>query len=1036
MARRSKAMMRPGRQRLSPHPLSHTACLGTTSQDDMNDPKGSPPRGGPSEATNLADTRQKSERNKKIWMTDLFERIVEVEVDIDKFLEKFVPSSVDTPPSVDAPPSIDAPRRKRGKSKRKPKPVGAPKCEDKNFTGIVPRGKGKESGMYGPLIDGLTHLVDNFPESHRPTFHNCANTELNPPYELCDIVEHRTKQDIVVTVPSLPSLDPLLRWRNLALVFEVKGEECDDPMKKYLDKHEETIIQLAKSARNLMLAQGRLFAFCVGIYGHTARIFRFDRAGGVCSPLFNYITDPQYLHGFLWRFVHPINEGCAVVGDDPTTSLGTEADRSNVERHAKEMNASYKEDSNTIRRFIVTDDRIVADEPRKKEKTYLAYKMIFVNNRLCSRASMLWEAFELDDAGQPTGPPVVIKEGWRLFRRPSEITHYQDLQEAADSAAEDAAVFLSGFAELECGDDLGLRETKTLAEAGHAVTSDKKPLPRPAAAAMDESQLLQLAFDPAVVFGHRTVSACCREAPPDFERGQIRMVIKTVGTPITDFKSTYEMVGCLYDAIAAHKRAYQAGIIHRDVSRGNVMFRRKANGVARGFLHDFDHASSWKRFLADIQSGDSLAAWEAYTWEEYKKDVAAFNTVLGDSTKGADLDYDADERVDLDRSGSGAAQPQETPSVQEELQDAPRAPSSPADAPPTPGDPPHTPREPKDAPHSPAKSKEEQRKEEQKQRTGTIHFMAIEILSKGFRVTHEARHDLESFYWLLVWIVLRHVKCDVKYRTWHRLFDCANSEAAVDIKMAWLTGDTERITINANRPLTSLLERFRLLCQKNSNIKQSEARMTHDKVLHLFAVSLRNRSVWPQNDGAIPWTMPATEPSDHPQPDGRTRTTGTIAFSIPTQEEAVTGVAPDDALRTSRARRAVPDTGDPREEAQTGPEPDGDIEVGPIKKGKRPARKTVARLPPARPVTRTMSQASGSHNAPPSSDDASAAQGSNPPRLRKQKGLPPRLASSAPRMGPPPMRAMRSMGPPPVPVTRSMDPPQRRRRVAWSHQRR
>lgn len=526
----------------------------------MNDPKGSPPRGGPSEATNLADTRQKSERNKKIWMTDLFERIVEVEVDIDKFLEKFVPSS------VDAPPSIDAPRRKRGKSKRKPKPVGAPKCEDKNFTGIVPRGKGKESGMYGPLvsdtciaksatphvclqIDGLTHLVDTFPESHRPTFHNCANTELNPPYELCDIVEHRTKPDIVVTVPSLPSLDPLLRWRNLALVFEVKGEECDDPMKKYLDKHEETIIQLAKSARNLMLAQGRLFAFCVGIYGHTARIFRFDRAGGVCSPLFNYITDPQYLHGFLWRFVHPINEGCAVVGDDPTTSLGTEADRSNVERHAKEMNASYKEDSNTIRRFIVTDDRIVADEPRKKEKTYLAYKMIFVNNRLCSRASMLWEAFELDDAGQPTGPPVVIKEGWRLFRRPSEITHYQDLQEAADSAAEDAAVFLSGFAELECGDDLGLRETKTLAEAGHAVTSDKKPLPRPAAAAMDESQLLQLAFDPAVVFGHRTVSACCREAPPDFERGQIRMVIKTVGTPITDFKSTYEMVRCLYDAI-------------------------------------------------------------------------------------------------------------------------------------------------------------------------------------------------------------------------------------------------------------------------------------------------------------------------------------------------------------------------------------------------------------------------------------------------------------------------------------------------------
>ena len=142
------------------------------------------------------------------------------------------------------------------------------------------------------------------------------------------------------------------------------------------------------------------------------------------------------------------------------------------------------------------------------------------------------------------------------------------------------------------------------------------------------------------------------------------------------------------------------------------MFRRNANGSARGFLHDSDHASNWKRFLADIQSSDSLAAWEAYTWEEYQKDVAAGQGVKDNTEDGEDeVDY-VDGPVDVPDS-----QPQEKTSVQEELQDAPRTPGGPADAPPTLGDAPHTPRDPKDAPRAPAKSKEEQRKEEQKQRT-------------------------------------------------------------------------------------------------------------------------------------------------------------------------------------------------------------------------------------------------------------------------------------------------------------------------------
>lgn len=392
----------------------------------------------------------------------------------------------------------------------------------------------------------MDSLVRRFDKNHQPKFLDHANKVLKPPFALCDDTEHETKPDIVVTVPKLPQLPPLERWRNVGLVFEVKAKAVDDPMGRYTMEHETTLIQLAKSARNIMLAQGRLFAFCVGIYGHMDRIFRFDRAGAVCSPLFDYINEPQHLHEFLWRFVHPIDEHRAVVGEDPTTSLGSSRDRGNVRRISKQHDPSYQhtpEHQKAIRRFTVKNER-------GEEKKYLAYKLIFVNTRLCSRASMLWEAFELDDEDEATGVRVVIKEAWRQFERPSELRHYQDLQQAAaEETAEDMAAFLAGFAELERGDDLGLRETRELARAGHAMASSKKLEATGSVDDMDEHELTQLTFPPEFVSGHRTVSACCRGSRPGFERGQIRLVMKTMGTPITDFKSTYEMASGICDAV-------------------------------------------------------------------------------------------------------------------------------------------------------------------------------------------------------------------------------------------------------------------------------------------------------------------------------------------------------------------------------------------------------------------------------------------------------------------------------------------------------
>lgn len=459
------------------------------------------------------------------------------------------------------------------------------------------------------------------------------------PFDSHDDETHKTRPDIVMTVPKLMHLAPKERWRNVALVFEAKGTAGEDPMMRHCLEHERTLIQLAKSARNIMLAQGRLYAFTIGIYGHTARIFRFDHAGAVCSPSFNYIEHPDILRNFMWRFTHPIDKACRFLGDDPSIVLGTRADRALARAFAGKHDPSFQrtpESQKAVRRLTMSDEK-------GNKRKYLLYKLLFVNTGLFSRASTIWEAAEVDEKWSKTiGEPVVIKEAWRQFIRPSEIHNYEDMQEAVSVAAEDAALSLSHIAQFEHGDDLGLRETKKLFQDGHATsTVTQAPFSGESVDDLDEDEMNKFRFPAAEVFGHRTVSASCRKTGgPQLDRGHIRLVLTSVGKPITDFDSTYEMVTALRDAIigtsvgvpvlsmlltphcpAGHEQAYKAGMIHRDVSGGNVMIMKKKDGSPGGFIHDFDFSSSWSRFLKAADKTPDIAYWVEYAKNEYLKSL-------------------------------------------------------------------------------------------------------------------------------------------------------------------------------------------------------------------------------------------------------------------------------------------------------------------------------------------------------------------------------------------------------------------------------
>ena len=146
--------------------------------------------------------------------------------------------------------------------------------------------------------------------------------------------------------------------------------------------------------------------------------------------------------------------------------------------------------------------------------------------------------------------------------------------------------------------------------------------------------------------------------------------------------------------------------------------------------------------------------------------------------------------------------------------------------------------------------------------------MAVEILSTY--VAHDVRHDLESFFWLLIWVVLRYTEttCWPPNEEYIFLFGGQTEKQSAAAKHWFLTAPINWRIVN-NAPLTDLVFKYRQLCC-NALLNEGQATtckpepLTYESVVALFDEALA-RPDWPKNDHAIPFKMPSKA---HPTEDG------------------------------------------------------------------------------------------------------------------------------------------------------------------------
>lgn len=175
---------------------------------------------------------------------------------------------------------------------------------------------------------------------------------------------------------------------------------------------------------------------------------------------------------------------------------------------------------------------------------------------------------------------------------------------------------------------------------------------------------------------------------------------------------------------------------------------------------------------------------------------------------------------------------------------------------------------------------------------------------------HEVRHDLESFFWLLIWLVLRHTTHNDAQGNLacSSLFD-GDTDAICASRKSDFLARRKRLAVRGNEPLSQLINEYRKLCKYNDSSLSKFKPLTYARVLHLFKKALDSKD-WPKNDDrARPFLLPKDDGNDGVSfPSGSRRHESNIRSSQIASDRSgsreVKGAS--HAGRESRPRRSIP----------------------------------------------------------------------------------------------------------------------------------
>ncbi|KAF7321824.1 hypothetical protein MKEN_00704300 [Mycena kentingensis (nom. inval.)] len=580
---------------------------------------------------------------------------------------------------------------------------------------------GLENRLYTPFANYYNALVSTWDDADRPSFVVTDNTTIPALHS----TDYPSKPDITSTLHGkrVAANEKQYEWIDIATNDELKSAANQDPFTED-DGHKqgvdavEALIQVLHNPRRILIASRACYVFSVSIAGRFARFYRVDRNGCAASHAYDWTLpeNKKIFAEFHWRLYNSAGPR-RILGSDETVSVPTDAER---ERMADIVNSLLGQNGRvsrpTVKQLTKHSRWVIVKVNGVERRCFTVGKPIYQSNGLfCCGTHVDCVIIEPLDGVNTPPQFFVLKDSWQQACRYPESVFYRVIQDYVDNA-------LNGEMPVGLAACLG----------SYDLGDDEK----------------------LAAVGHRTTTARLRKGDALQERHHRRILLDVVGKVLDEPRhlTMREVVSALRDAIFGHKVAYEAGVMHRDVSLGNILRRLDKTG----FLHDFD--------------------------------VSAF-TLVGQK-RFEDLFRDQLENGEL-----------------KDLSDSDK---------------------------------------NKKDVTGTFPFLAIDLLKARWTkkpVEHEAKHDLESYLYVLLWITLCHSQHDHPSESLAAtiLFDKDTIADALLMKAGWVhTRDPATPLVSQNLPLSHLIDELCAIVDKSHSYYHTRIPIpaTHDVFLAAFDKAL------------------------------------------------------------------------------------------------------------------------------------------------------------------------------------------------------
>ncbi|KAI9461158.1 hypothetical protein F5148DRAFT_983140, partial [Russula earlei] len=311
--------------------------------------------------------------------------------------------------------------------------------------------------------------------------------------------------------------------------------------------------QLTHYATSIHHSQFWVFSYSIILFGKaTGRLLRWDRSGAIYTELFDWAKDPNTLSKFIWRLnsltfaqrgynttVTSVSKNDKGVGDAQSTLV--------VYMDVKKIEVE------DLCQILINDNHATDRQP----KPYITWKPIWETKTLFGRSMF---GFVCHDVEQ--NELVYLKDYWRTnfpgIEKEGDI--YRDLKEAK------------------------VHYIPRLGPAGDMLSTPEHPLDVQSTRTQD------------YVIGGYCNCIWCPGTLRVKRYVHYRLVLNTLGQPLSMFGLTWELCQVIQDAMIAHTDAYdKAKILHRDVSTGNILITPDRSGL----LIDWDMSKrmdvTWQR---------------------------------------------------------------------------------------------------------------------------------------------------------------------------------------------------------------------------------------------------------------------------------------------------------------------------------------------------------------------------------------------------------------------------------------------------------